>query len=308
METFKIGICEPDHFSKRALDLLSTIGEVRCFEGDDLPAFICDQNALFVRLKYQIDDALLQNASRLRYICSPTTGLNHISCTRPNITVLSLKGEYAFLETIRATPEHIFGLTLSLLRNYAHAFLNPQNAVFNRDPYRGYEIYGSTVGIIGLGRVGRILAGYFTAFGARVRYFDVQPKSCDTAEPCDSVEQLIDASDIVILCANYTPKNADMIDKKHFERMQGKYFVNAARGELVHEADLLNFLQKDWFRGVAVDVLAHETSASGFLQNLLPLVKTRNLIVTPHIGGATFSSMQRTEEFIAAKLVAAIGK
>ena len=125
MAAFKIGICEPDHFSEKAVTVLSSIGEVSRYGGDrdreTIKAFISDKDAIFVRLLYKIDDDLLSQADRLKYICSPTTGLNHISVS-DDYRILSLKGEYGFLSTIRATPEHVFGLSLSLLRNYKEAF------------------------------------------------------------------------------------------------------------------------------------------------------------------------------------------
>lgn len=306
METFKIGICEPDGFSDIAILKLKTLGEVSLFNGADLKSFICDKNAIFVRLKYSIDNELLSYAKKLQYICSPTTGLNHIKASTPRIEIVSLKGEYGFLDTIRATPEHVFGLTLALLRNYSHAFLNENNTLFDRNPYRGYELFKNKVGIIGLGRVGKIIARYFSAFDAVVYYYDIEPRNSNHAKCCNSVEELIEKATIIILCANYLPENEKIIDSSHFQMMRGKYFVNAARGELVNESELLNYLEKDWFKGVAIDVISNETAESEFLNKAIPLTRNINLVITPHIGGATFSSMMKVEEFIAEKLLTKI--
>lgn len=303
METLKIGICEPDHFSKSAIEQLESIGSVSLFNGSDVKSFIKDKDVLFIRLKYLIDDDLISNSRNLKYICSPTTGLNHVKISNSDISIISLKGEYSFLSTIRATPEHVFGLTLSLLRNYSQAFLNQRNPVFDRNPYRGYELYHNSIGIIGLGRVGRIIAKYFSSFESDVYYYDVENRETNFAQKCYSTDELIEKSNVIILCANYTVQNENMINNSHFEKMKGKYFVNAARGELVNESDLLSCIEKDWFKGVAIDVISNETSKSVFLDEILKYTSKRNLIVTPHIGGATFSSMNRTEEFIAEKLI-----
>lgn len=303
METFKIGICEPEDFSLKALDRLSGIGEVSLFDGGDLETFIADKDAIFIRLKYAITDELLLNASKLKFICSPTTGLNHIQLSDNQYKILCLKGEYEFLDSIRATPEHVFGLTLGLLRNYSHAFLNQYNREFNRNPYKGFELYGNTVGIIGFGRVGKLIAKYFNAFDSKVMFCDIEKKMSPYAEQINSLDELIRKSNIVILAANYTKENENMISSEQFSLMRDKYFINAARGELVDEQELLEFLQKDWFRGVAIDVIANETQDSTFLGKLLELTSSKNLIITPHIGGATYSSMERTEEFIAEKLI-----
>lgn len=304
METFKVGICEPLDFSKKAIENLSKKCEVFFFDGYDLRAFVQNMDAIFVRLKYQITDELLGKNPRLKYICSPTTGLNHISVINNNIKIVSLKGEYKFLDSIRATPEHVFGLSIALLRNYAHAFLNSQNIEWNRDLYKGFELYDNSIGIIGLGRVGRLLAGYYTAFGAQVGYCDISANSkVDGLKQYKSLAELINASKIIILAANYTDENRKMIGEKEFFMMKDKYFINAARGELVDEPALLKRVKDNWFRGVAIDVLTNETQESFFLQELLKLTEDRNLIITPHIGGATISSMERTEEFVSEKFL-----
>ena len=246
---------------------------------------------------------MINNSKRLKYICSPTTGLNHIKVSNSNVKIISLKGEYSFLETIRATPEHIFGLTISLLRNYSHAFLSKENNMFTRAPYKGYELYQNKVGIIGLGRVGRIIANYFSAFESDVYYYDLIEVEHETAIACKSIDEVIEKSNIIILCANYTLENEKMINSFHFHNMQGKYFINAARGELVDEKSLLDYLKKNWFKGVAIDVISDETQESDFLNEAIDLSKKYNIIITPHIGGATFSSMMRTEDFIAEKLI-----
>lgn len=308
METFKIGICEPEDFSRNAIKELQNIGTVELFKDGNLQQFISDKDIIFVRLKYAIDEYLIKNAESLKYICSPTTGLNHIKISTDKVKVLCLKGEYEFLDSIRATPEHVFGLTLALLRNYSHAFLSVHNKEFNRNPYKGYELFGNTVGIIGFGRVGKLIAKYYKTFGAEVFFYDVEEKSTDDAIKCESIDELIKRANIIILAANYTKENEKMISKNYFEYMQDKYFINAARGELVDEQSLLVYIKKNWFKGVAIDVISNETSESDFLNEILSLVQDRNLIITPHIGGATYSSMEKTEEFIVKKLIGEIRK
>lgn len=304
MDAFKIGVCEPDLFSEKAIHILENIGSVELYNADNgqIEDFVADKNAIFVRLKHKINNDLLAKAERLEYICSPTTGLNHIDLDG-HYKIVSLKGEYDFLSTIRATPEHTFGLSLALLRNYKGAFLHENSCDWNRNKYRGYELYCNSVGIIGLGRVGNIIAGYYSKFGAKVFYYDVCDKNSDIYTKCDSVFDLIDKSNIIVLEANYNDNNIKMIGKEVLERMKGKYFINTARGELVDEDALIELIQEDYFAGVAIDVLTDETSSNNNLKKLVSLEKNHNIIITPHIGGATFTSMRRTEEFIAEKLV-----
>ena len=92
-----------------------------------------------------------------------------------------------------------------------------------------------------------------------------------------------------------------MISENLLELMKGKYFVNTARGELVNEPALLKKVQSNHFQGLAIDVLSNENGCHN-LNKLRKLSRLRNVIITPHIAGATYESMSRTEEFIASKL------
>ena len=310
MDIKKVGIIEKDNFSNDALECLKKYYDVSFYDGtDSLSFFVQDKYALFVRLAHKIDDQLIKDAVGLKYICSPTTGLNHIAISSPKIQTISLKGEYNFLSTIRATPEHIMGLTFSLLRNYKFAFRTNDNEVWNRDPYRGYEIFNNDIGIIGYGRIGKLLAGFFKAFGARVYIYEDNIERCKEAQMdeslsiCANIEELIQKSVVIILCANYEPKNEKMLEKRHFSMMHDKYFINAARGELINENDLIQFIEEGKFRGVALDVFANETGAMNIYKRVVEISGNKNVIITPHIGGATFTSMHRTEEFIVNKLL-----
>ena len=79
-----------------------------------------------------------------------------------------------FYNPIRATPEHTFGLTIALLRNYKHIFCKGNISLQDREQFKGYEIYKKRIGIIGFGRVGKILSNYFNSFGAEVQSYDIK--------------------------------------------------------------------------------------------------------------------------------------
>ncbi len=303
----QIGIIEPKDFSKKALSDLSIIGNVSLFTALRLNKFLIDKEVLFIRLGCLIDKRFLGKAENLKYICTPTTGLNHIDldeCKKRNIKIISLKGEYEFLSTIRATPEHTFGLVLSLLRRYKDAFLSETNNVWDREEYKGFELYENSVGIIGLGRVGKILSKYFEAFGAKVYFYDNNDsiKGVHGALKMHSINELIDKSNIVILAASYTADNNNFFDKKYIDLLGNKYFINIARGELIDEEYLVKKIKDNYFKGLALDVIQDEQLDHN-LSVFLTAIKNKNCIITPHIAGATYTSMCKTEEFIVKKLL-----
>jgi len=310
----RIGILEPSDFSPRAIELLSELGDVEQYSGSESPAsFVSGKDALFIRLAYQIDRSFLEYASSLRYLCTPTTGLNHVdmqACRDNGVRVLCLKGEQDFLASIRATPEHTFGLVLALLRNYATAFRIGSVESCDRDLYKGEEVYKNRVGIIGFGRVGKRLAQYFSVFGASSICFydtDANIEGVHDAYRVDSVGAVIEQSDIVLLCASYSADSEMMIGRGQIDKMKGRYFVNTARGELVDEEYLLEKVQSGHFKGVALDVITNETDKRRFFP-FLEVSPSHNFLITPHISGATYTSMHRTEEFIASRLLEEIGK
>jgi D-3-phosphoglycerate dehydrogenase / 2-oxoglutarate reductase len=305
-----IGILEPDGFSNSAKDVLSRLGKVETYKGGDLVRFVKNKSILFVRLNIQINRALIDAAPDLTHICSPTTGLNHIDvdyCRKQHIEIVSLKGEFRFLKTIRATPEHTLGLLLALKRHYKDAFLNTRNSEWNRDSYRGYEIFKSKIGIIGLGRVGALLASFLKPMGAEVGYYDTKRSIKKKGLlRYDSIQALIGSSDTVILCSSYSAETGSIIGETEINAMKGKYFINTARAELTDEDFLAQKAINGHFKGIAVDVILDEQSGRKNLKKWLKAAEVHNVIVTPHIGGATYSSMCRTEEFITEKLIRGI--
>lgn len=296
---------ESKDFSQKAIKLLSALGSVELFRGQRINDFLLEKNILFIRVKYYIDKDFLSKCKNLKYLCTPTTGLNHIdiqACEDRGIQIISLKGEYEFLSQIRATPEHTFGLVLSLLRNYKNAFLSESNDIWDRERYKGNELYHNIIGIIGFGRVGRILAKYFNAFDAQVLFFDTDCSIKETynARRVKVLENMIVESNIVILSASYSEENYQFFSSYYIDLLKNKYFINTARGELIDEEYLIQKIGENHFKGVALDVLQNEQSNKNLIK-FLQLTKINNLIITPHIAGATFSSMNRTEEFIVEK-------
>lgn len=302
-----IGILEPEDFSEKAIQKLNKIGDVQRYINGRRDQFVSDKEVLFVRLKHYIDNNLLKRARNLKYICTPTTGLIHIDqeeISKMGIEIISLKDESQFLQSIRATPEHAFGLTLALLRRYKEAFLNSRNSKWDRDRYKGYEVNNSHVGIIGFGRVGDLLARYFKAFNANVYYYDTDKKQKPRhgAIKMNSLNTLIQKAEIIILAASYDMNKQYILDRYKIDMMKDKYLINISRGELIEEKHLIKCIREGHFKGVALDVIDSENKRNN---NLAALIKAtnNNLIITPHIAGATYSSMHRTEEFIADKLI-----
>ncbi len=162
-------VAESDGFSSEAEALLRRHGTLVLADmsREELLSAAREADVLWVSLRHRIDAEVMASAHRLKVIVTPTTGLNHIDLDEANrrgIRVLSLQGETEFLNNVRATAEHTVGLILSLLRRIPAALDDVRKGSWDRDRCKGRELFGKTVGIIGYGRLGRIIARYLKAF------------------------------------------------------------------------------------------------------------------------------------------------
>lgn len=298
-------IAECRNFPEEAAHLLGQAGNLRQADlaRHELAHYLEDVDVLWVRLRHRIDEELLEHAPRLKVIATPTTGLTHVdleAVERRGIRLVCLRGETDFLSEVRATAEHTIALMLALLRSVPAAVAHVSAGGWNRDLFRGHELYGKKVGIVGYGRLGRIVARYLMAFEAEVLIAD--PALGGVGLPLNTV---LERSDIVTLHVNYTPDKHQFFSRECFSHMRhASWFINTSRGELVDEAALLVALRSGRLAGAALDVLEDEGASEGVFPAVVQYANMHgNVIVTPHIGGCTYESMQKTEMFLARKTV-----
>jgi D-3-phosphoglycerate dehydrogenase len=306
-----IVVAEAGGFSPAAAERLRGLGHVVFADADraELATLVRNADVLWVRLRHWIDADLMAAAPRLRAIVSPTTGLNHVDldeAARRGVAVLSLRGETEFLRTVRATAEHTVALLLALVRRLPAACVHVREGGWNRDAFRGGELYGKTAGVVGYGRLGRIVAGYLGAFGMRVLATDprVRPDEVEPGVELVPLARLLSDADVVTVHVNLTAAAKGFFGAEHLYAMKpGALLVNTARGELLDEAALLAALEQGRLAGAALDVLADELSGGMSRHPLVEYARTHdNMIITPHIGGATRESMENTETFMAGRL------
>ncbi|MCE7887561.1 MAG: hypothetical protein DYH13_08710 [Alphaproteobacteria bacterium PRO2] len=306
----KILNLEPQDYSAEAHALLERAGTVDNgpLSRAALKKNIKNYHALIVRLGHKIDKEILSVAGNLKVIVTATTGLNHIDlgeAEKRGIEILSLKGEREFLDNIHATAEHSFALLLSLIRKIPASACDVHDGKWNRDDFKGTELNGRTIGIIGYGRIGSKVAKYAGAFGMNVIANDILDIPGVNIIDLNS---LLSQSDIVSLHVPYSESTHHMIDRPRFRQIKkGALFINTARGEIVDEAALLEALKSGHIAGAALDVLQGENSGKKSWLKNDPLWKyarkNSNLLITPHTGGATYDSMAKTEIFMAHKFL-----
>ncbi|OHA42096.1 MAG: hypothetical protein A3H68_03265 [Candidatus Taylorbacteria bacterium RIFCSPLOWO2_02_FULL_46_40] len=309
---------ESHQYDSRALNLYRTLGDVYLISDLEKKPILKRKvfgvaGIIVIRNHIRADKSFVGQFPKLKIIACPTTGLNHIDlsyASERRIRVISLRGETVFLNKITSTAEHAFALILSLARHIPWAFDSVKGGCWLREGYIGNELNRKTLGIVGLGRLGKMVARYALAFGMRVVAFDpfvsmTIMKKIGTKKI--SRDALFGISDTVSLHLPLNENTAQSIGGREFSLMKKTAFlINTSRGEVIVRGDLYSALKSKTIGGAAIDVMDDEDSSGVHLKTdplYLYAREHKNLIITPHIGGMSVESMAATEEFIAKKVV-----
>ena len=266
-------------------------------------------DAYFAGLKVRLTGDLIAASPRLRAVATPSTGLDHLdlpALKQRGIALISLKDETEFLGGITATAELAWALLLAVVRKLPWAFDAAKQGVWARDRYRGHQISHKTLGILGYGRLGRIVAEYGQAFRMRVIAHDHRPASPAPSVQMVDFDALLRESDFLSVHIHLTPENTGLLDQQAFAKMKpGAVLINTSRGAIVQEADLVQALESGRLGGAGLDVIHGEWNENLADHPLIRYARTHeNLVISPHVGGVTFESQAMAFRFTAEKLAA----
>ncbi len=232
---------------------------------------------------------VVEAADELKFLNVAFTGIDHVgldACKKKGVTVCN-----AANYSNQTVAELVIGMTIGLLRKMPEGDAAVRNGGTSAG-LRGKEIAGRTVGVIGTGRIGMIVAKLFLAFGAKVISYDVYPNDNAKALGIEYValDELMARSDIVTL---HTPNNAStrgLISRELIRRMQPHaIFINCARGPIVDNKALADALNEGVLAGAAIDVYDMEPP----IPSDYPLLHAKNIMLTPHVAFLSDESMIR---------------
>ncbi len=245
-------------------------------------------DALIIRDDIAVDAALLSAGKRLKVIGRAGVGLAGIdveSATARGVIVMNTPGANAI-----ATSEYTFGLMLSLCRDIIPAHLDVQQGKWSRNGHLGMGLYGKTLGLIGLGRVGRSVAERAIAFGMDVLAYDPYVSEFQVSDlrvKLVGLDEVLARSDVISLHCAVTPETYHILDAAALSQVKpGVRIINVAHGSVIDEKVLFEALESGVVAGVALDVFGQEPPKNS------PLVGLPNVVHTPHMGDAT-SEAQR---------------
>jgi D-3-phosphoglycerate dehydrogenase len=277
-----------DKISDRGVELLKETGwKIVATTKETLVGELPDADALIVRSATKVTADLLDKAPRLRVVGRAGVGVDNIDldeATKRGVLVMSTPGGSSV-----SVAEHTFALLLALVRQVPKFDAAMREGRWEKSP-SGAEVRGKTLGLFGLGRIGSEVARRATAFDMRVLAFD--PYISEAAAKELSVElvpmeELLEQSDFISLHTAVSPLTQNMINAQAIGMMKkGVRIVNAARGELINEADLAAALKSGHVAGAALDVFAEEPPKNS------PLIGLPNVIATPHVAGSTAEAQE----------------
>lgn len=266
---------------------------------EDLAKGIGEYDALLVRSGTKVTNKIIENAKKLKVIGRAGVGVDNVdvaSASKHGIIVMNTPGG----NTI-STAEHTMALILALVRKIGPAYISMRNKQWDRKKFQGIELYGKTLGIIGLGRIGTEVAARALSFGMKILAYDPF-MSTEKAEQIDiepvDVDTIFAKADIITVHTPITNDTKGLIGKKAFEKMKkGVFIVNCARGGIVDENALYEALKSGKVAGAALDVFENEPPANS------PLLELDSVLVTPHLGASTKEAQENVAVDVAYQVI-----
>jgi len=279
--------------------------EVRWVDGPDrekLLAAVPEADALLVRSATTVDAEVFDAAPKLKIVARAGVGLDNVdvdTATERGVLVVN-----APTSNIHSAAEHALALLLSAARQIPAADASLREHAWKRSSFSGTEIFGKTVGVVGLGRIGQLVAQRLAAFETRVVAYDpyVSPaRAAQLGIELLPLDELLTRADFISVHLPKTPETAGLIDKDALAKTKpGVVIVNAARGGLVDEAALFDAVSSGHVRAAGIDVFAKEPCTDS------PLFDLPQVVVTPHLGASTEEAQDRAGTDVAASVKLAL--
>ncbi len=295
-----------DKLSEAGLSVLRNAADVELeyrpgMSEDELCAVIGDFDGLIIRSATQVTARVVEAADRLRVVGRAGIGVDNVdipAASRRGIVVMNTPTGNSV-----TTAEHALALLASLARKIPQAVASMRSGKWEKSKFQGREIAYKTLGIIGLGNIGRIVAD--RAQGLKMKVIGVDPvMSSDRAAELGielvELDDLLERADFLTIHAPLTPETKNMINDAAFNKMKnGALIVNAARGGIVDEEALVRAIEEGKIAGAALDVFGQEP-----IDPEHPLLGLDNVLCTPHLGASTSEAQERVAVEIAEQAVA----
>jgi D-3-phosphoglycerate dehydrogenase len=294
-----------DKLAESTVAALGDQVEVRWVDGPDrekLLAAVPDADALLVRSATTVDAEVLAAGAKLKIVARAGVGLDNVdvdAATARGVLVVN-----APTSNIHSAAEHALALLLAAARQIPAADASLREHTWKRSSFSGTEIFGKTVGVVGLGRIGQLVAQRLAAFGAHIVAYDpyVSPaRAAQLGIEVLSLDELLGRADFISVHLPKTKETAGLINAEALAKTKpGVIIVNAARGGLIDEQALADAVRSGHVRGAGIDVFSTEPCTDS------PLFDLPEVVVTPHLGASTAEAQDRAGTDVAASVKLAL--
>lgn len=283
-----VKILVSDPLAKEGLEILKEVKEFQVDEKaklspEELKEIIRDYEAIIIRSGTKLTKDIIDNGHKLKIIGRAGVGVDNV-----DVAAASLKGIVVMNApggNTMSTAEHTFSLLLALSRNIPQANASLRQGQWDRKKFMGTQVFGKTLGIIGMGRIGTEVAKRAISFGMKVLAFDpylLVEKAKELKIEIVEFDNLLSQSDYITVHTPLTDDTKHMISKKEFNKMKkGVKIINCARGGIVDEKALLEAINQGIVSGAALDVYEETPPKDN------SLIKLDCVVATPHLGAST---------------------
>ena len=266
---------------------------------DELKTIIGEYDALIVRSQTKVTEELLQTADRLRVIARAGVGVDNIdvnAATRKGIIVINAPGA----NTIAAT-EHTLAMMLALARKIPQAHQKTAAGEWDRNSFKGVELYKKNLGVVGMGKIGTEVAKRAKSFGMNILGFDpylTEERAKKLGITKASLDLIAAEADFITIHTPLTNDTRGIINDEFLAKTKkGVRFVNCARGGIIDEKALVRAIQAGHVAGAALDVFEKEPVADP------ELLQNPNIIITPHLGASTVEAQEKVAQEVSTEII-----
>lgn len=286
---------DKDHFNNLRNKPELDVYEKSKVTQEELKILLPKASGLIIRSATTVTKEIVDMAPNLKYVVRAGEGTDNIDkkyCESKGIVVANTPGANA-----NSAAEHAVALMMSVLRKIPYAHASMREGVWDKASYAGNELANKKIGIVGFGKIGQIVAKRVAGFDPKVLFFDsyVDMTTIPYATKASNLQEIFSTCDIVSLHTPLNDSTRNLVNKDLLDLMPSHaILVNASRGGIVNEDDLINHLKEKKIRGAAMDVFSKEP-----LPGDSPLRNIDNLILTPHLGASTAEAQVRVGEMAA---------
>ncbi len=293
-----------DPLSSKGLEILGKAKNLKYdikpgLSSEELKKIITEYDGIIVRSETKLKAEIIEAADRLKVIGRAGIGLDNVdlsAATKKGIVVMNTPQENAI-----AAAEHTIAMMLSISRKIPQATSSMKAGKWEKKKFMGVELYNKTLGIIGIGVIGTIVADRARALKMRLIAYDpyiskevAEKKGVDLV----SLDELLSRSDFISVHSPLTEETRNLIDKNALRKMKdGVILINCARGGIVNEKDLYDAIKERKVAGAALDVFEEEPAIGN------PLFELEEVISTPHLGASTAEAQENVAIAIAQQIV-----